>query len=100
MVILDMEMPKSCKDCRLKYDNQCIPLRKSCLLKICEEEKLSNCPIKAEIPTGATNGDVLLALYPHEDLLIGSEEFGTDHNEIGGMRVLKEWWNAPYRREE
>ena len=70
-------------------------------IKVGDEVRIKgNDPIKVEIPKNATNGDVLLALYPHEDLLIGSEKFGTNHNEIGGMRVLKEWWNASWKGQE
>lgn len=99
MLLLDMNMPKSCNDCRINTDGngRCGALNSSCMYYAGHETKPVFCPIKAEIPTGASNGDVLLALYPHEDLLIGSEKFGTYHNEFGGMKVLKEWWSAPYR---
>ena len=53
MIILDMEKPNSCAECELRFCG------------ICEQGyDKEPCPIKAEIPDGITNGDVIKALFP------------------------------------
>lgn len=41
------------------------------------------------IPDGATNGDMLKAVFPDESTFNGGECVG----------FKKEWWNAPYKKE-
>ena len=52
------------------------------------------------IPAGATNGDVIKALFPHHDIEIDEH--------TGYLRIFYDdfyttypfkWWNAPYKRE-
>ena len=52
---------------------------------------LNNC---IEIPENATNGDVIMACFPHLHVRI----FYT--NVYCGLNTFpKDWWNAPYKRE-
>ena len=67
-----------------------------------------NLPIKHEskpylmipLPDGATNGDVIKALFPH---IIVREDFDLEgFVEADGLdkctTFYTEWWNAPYKR--
>ena len=40
---------------------------------------------------GMTNGEVIKAVFPHEDVYKG--EFGYD---LGGCTIDFDWWNSPY----
>jgi hypothetical protein len=40
------------------------------------------------IPEGATNGDMMKAVFPDESTFNGGE----------GVGFKKEWWDAPYRK--
>ena len=106
MVLLDMEMPKSCKDCRINTDGngRCGALNSSCMYFAGHETKPVYCPIKAEISKNATNGDVIKAMFLNTEFLIneslgekGTVFFESDENVI---LYSLDWWNAPYRREE
>lgn len=61
------------------------------------------------IPEGATNGDMIKAMFPNarvseifpscngdEVYYVSIEKFNCVTN---GMRIMKSWWNAPYKRE-
>jgi len=54
-----------------------------------------------EIPEGATNGDMLKALFPQWDL---REEIGYEYKLFGETHKFEglvdaDWWNAPYKKE-
>lgn len=105
MVLLDMEMPKSCKDCRINVYGRCGALRTSVLLEMANEERNDNCPIKAEIPKGATNGDVIKAMFPQLD--INEEWKATRHFEFKSNECIEitgiatsDWWNALWKGNE
>lgn len=57
------------------------------------------------IPEGATNGDVIKAMFPNceqkENIHNGYFEmyFDNDLKNASYMRVSKDWWNAPYKKE-
>ena len=74
--------------------------------KSLEEMGIENVENVVLIKSGATNGDVIKAMFPNAKI--------TDHFELGTpigniiyirlckyqeMRVQQEWWNAPYKRE-
>ena len=53
------------------------------------------------IPEGATNGDVIKAMFPQWDL---REEIGYEYKLFGETHkfeglVDEDWWNAPYKKE-
>lgn len=52
-----------------------------------------------EILDGATNGDMIKAMFPNIEMW-GESKNTLDYS-LGGMihRVLKSWWNAPYKAE-
>lgn len=49
-----------------------------------------------EIPKGATNGDMIKALFPNEEIV---ESDGACVYVGVKMRFDKDWWNAPYESE-
>lgn len=57
------------------------------------------------IPENATNGDVIKALFPNceqkEPMYNGYFEkyFDNDLENASYMRVSKDWWNLPYKKE-
>ena len=67
-----------------------------------EELPLENGDYRAfqlSILDGLTNGDVVKILFP-EIKMWGESENTLDYS-LGGMvhRVLKSWWNAPYKEQ-
>ena len=59
MIILDMEAPKSCFDCRFRTDTgECELTGLYTSYQALTMPLSESCPIKAEIPKNATNGDV------------------------------------------
>lgn len=95
MILLDMEMPESCFDCRFRtatgeceltgfytsYQALTMPLSESC-------------PIKAEIPKSSTNGDVIKAMFPNLTVkVIDTDEYTNKPKTVEisvekGMHVL------------
>lgn len=57
------------------------------------------------IPEGATNGDMIKAMFPNceqkEHMNNGYFEmyFDNDLKNASYMRVSKDWWRAPYKKE-
>lgn len=51
------------------------------------------------IPDGATNGDMIKAMFPNIEMW-GESEKTLDYS-LGGMihRITKSWWNSPFRKE-
>lgn len=107
MVILDMEAPKSCFDCRFRTDTGECELTGLYTSHKAYVMPLSyDCPIKAEIPTGASNGDVIKAMFPWAktwvenlpEMQLDVMRFDLDDSETLDCFNLK-WWNAPYRRK-
>lgn len=70
--------------------------------------EVENCEDLEEIPTvdaivipeGATNGEMMYAMFP--DIEMWGESKDTLDYSLGGMihRVTKSWWNAPYKKGE
>lgn len=53
------------------------------------------------IPKGATNGDVIKALFPNEKIIETRDTYMLcDTNGTVRIIVYKEVWNAPYKVEE
>lgn len=79
------ELPKHTNSLQIKVDNKVKPYKKVDAIII---------------PEGATNGDVIKALFPEIEMW-GKSEKTLDYS-LGGMihRVTKSWWNAPYRKVE
>ena len=52
------------------------------------------------VPEGATNGDMIKAMFP--DIEMWGESKDTLDYSLGGMvhRVTKSWWNAPYKKDK
>ncbi len=51
-----------------------------------------------EIPEGATNGDILISLYPNLKYTIQNGRVVTT---IGVASSFdRDWWNSPYRKEQ
>lgn len=52
------------------------------------------------IPDETTNGDMIKAMFPNIEMW-GESKNTLDYS-LGGMihRVLKSWWNAPYKKGE
>ena len=101
MVILDMEMPKSCADCDLRdtCDN-CSVTWEDVANAVDDEVIAESCPIKAEIPKDATNGDVIKVMFPwiaqekdYKDLRVSVLPKGFEKH----MRFDMSWWNAPWK---
>ena len=84
MIILDMKKTASCETCPLHWNEQGMMC-----CGVTHDVVRENCPIKAEIPDSATNGDVIKAMFG--DKLFGKSE--------GLMAVSCDWWNAKYKAE-
>ncbi len=89
MVLLDMEMPKSCKDCRINTDGngRCGLINSSCMYFAGHNTKPVYCPIKAEIPKNVTNGDVMMAVFKEI-------QYWSDG------KISAKWWDAPWKGQE
>lgn len=86
MIILDMEKANSCAECELRFCG------------ICEQGyDKEPCPIKAEIPDGVTNGDVIKAMFPSD---VKELDMSKSHLMYDGLDYIKEfrkdWWDTPY----
>jgi hypothetical protein len=103
MVLLDMEMPISCKDCDLRDScDNCSVTWENVADEVDMDIKAESCPIKAEISKNATNGDVIKAMFPNTEFLIneslgekGTVFFESDENVI---LYSLDWWNALWER--
>ena len=102
MILVDMEMPKSCRFCHLQ--DVCVPFQREVVTEVVSidtlNERHKDCPIKAEIPDNATNGDVIKTMFP--DLIMPlSKSSNIVHTRFGDkvQDFDKKWWNAPYKEE-
>ena len=108
MILLDMEKPKSCKDCRINVYGRCGALRTSVLQEMVNEERNDNCPIKAEIPKNATNGDVIKAMFPNITARFkNTDEYTNKPRTVElsvGTHILTtistDVWNAPWKGDK
>lgn len=80
--------------CECEYANQvCYSI---------DEEQVFSVPLAdvIEIPKGATNGDIIKALFKTEILFV-SEKFNviTVRYDNHSKNYDLDWWNAPYRKE-
>lgn len=103
MIILDMEMPKSCVECDeigIRAILECRLIFSGCA----NCGRHPNCPIKAEIPTGTNNGDVIKAMFPRNNMLVNESlgEKGTVFFESEDNVILYslDWWNAPWKGQK
>ena len=69
-------------------------------------EKAENKGIEIEycitVNEGATNGDVIKAMFPNVKWFINEDdEIFTDHKTLNSERVAlaRDWWNASYEKE-
>ena len=56
-----------------------------------------------EIPNGATNGDILMSMFPNESFRILDNTVYTTIDKVGntinsGCWFSLGWWNAPYKK--
>ena len=58
--------------------------------------KIKGMPKVLPIPDNATNGDMIKAMFPNEEII---ETDGACVYVGVKMRFDKDWWNAPYKRE-
>lgn len=75
-----------------------------------EQESCEDCVNVISIPEGATNGDMIKAMFPNARVseiypsFNGDEVYYVPIEKVNGvtneMRVMKSWWNAPYRKVE
>ena len=104
MIILDIDMPKRCKECSLRASDD---FRDDfCIVNgwWSDEGRPDDCPIVGEIPENPTNGDVIKAMYSnarfYEDRCgygyVYSDDVACKENYM--MTFSKDWWNAPYKR--
>jgi hypothetical protein len=102
-----MKIPENCWGCPMqrysvRSDNHICVITGKLAEEI--EERSAFCPIKAELPKNATNGDVIKAMFPRNNMLVNEflGEKGTVFFESEDNVILYslDWWNAPYRREE
>lgn len=94
MILLDIDMPKSCFDCRFRADTGECELTGLYASSEAYVMPLSyDCPIKAEIPKNATNGDVIKAMFPN----VGIYEHGSTISVNNEYNFNSTWWNAPWR---
>jgi hypothetical protein len=53
------------------------------------------------IPRGATNGDMIKAIFPNIEC--GKDELGNvfiiSSAQLGYIALRESWWNAPYKRD-
>ena len=56
------------------------------------QESLSRC---IEIPDGATNGDVIMAMFPNAKVSVFVKEVGVKGLDTYST-FTKKWWNTPY----
>jgi len=95
MILVDAKMPIRCGVCRFPKVEIC---NRSAMPDMSGKNK---CPIIAEIPNNATNGDVICALWNvsvvYENgcyrIIRGGEKWSSI------LKFSEEWWNAPYKSE-
>ena len=71
-----------------------------------EEDMVVDIPIKHEskpylmipLPNGATNGDVIKAVFDVTEVRQLDCCAFIDTSDDANMRTYKDWWNAPYER--
>lgn len=116
IAIRGMEMPQKCTECPcFDRDYGCrAGFVESCNISI---ERSRDCPLSdtndmsptdvIPIPEGATNGDMIKALFPDivaETVKLDGEIIGYDicNMDIGTYAetyFTESWWNAPYKKE-
>lgn len=104
MIILDIDMPESCKDCRINTDGngRCGLINSSCMYFAGHNTKPVYCPIKNEIPNDATNGDVIKALFPNtKNRLDENTDIMIVKWDDGISRFYShQWWDSPWKGQE
>ncbi len=75
-----------------------------------EKEMVTKIANSTPIPEGATNGDVVKVMFPNARVVEIYPSFNGDEvyyvliKKFNGitneMRVLKSWWNEPYKKSE
>lgn len=105
MILLDMEMPENCFECRFRTDTgECALTGFYTSYQALTMPLSESCPIKAEIPKNATNGDVIKAMFPQNNMLVNESlgEKGTVFFESEDNVILYslDWWNAPWKGDK
>lgn len=106
MVLLDMDMPENCVECDeigIRAILECRLIFSGCA----NCGRHPHCPIKAEIPTGASNGDVLKIMFPRAktwienipEMQLDVMRFDLEDSETLDCFNL-EWWNAPWKGDK
>jgi len=111
VAVKGMMMPKSCMECLLFDDEygDCNVMGEP--KADMTEERAGNCPLVKDvverskiedaipISEGATNGDVIKAMFP--DVECGKDELGNvfiiSSVQLGTIAFRESWWNAPYK---
>lgn len=106
-VIIDMDIPKRCDDCRLctYYGNGFGDCRLTGIEinRNVAKVRHPDCPLQEKkavvIPENPTNGDVIKAQFGNNPI----DVFIHDVNIREGLNVVahfdREWWDAPYKAE-
>ena len=98
------ELTRALKYTEEKHTNDTVDTFDTNISMMCSDvlRVLENC---IEITEGATNGDMIKAMFPNceqkEHIHNGYFEmyFDKDLGNASYMRVSNDWWNAPYKRE-
>ena len=64
-------------------------------------DKISQTLLSVLIPDNATNGDVIMAMFPNAKWYVNEDnEVFTDHVTLNDrfVRFNIDWWNAPYKK--
>ena len=95
MILVDAKMPIRCGVCRFPKVEIC---NRSAMPDMSGKNK---CPIIAEIPNNATNGEVIKALFPCMEVRLVNKGILVQYTLDGivGNTVTIDWWNSPYRKE-
>lgn len=98
MILGNIKDPKTCFNCELELEVKNCP----CNLGTADASDFKNskhpdCPLII-IPDNVTNGDMIKATFPNLQLY---SDFTCWNVDLGGTHIFvdKEWWNAPYNKE-
>ena len=66
------------------------------LVPVCEsiERKVDRAIL---IPEGATNGDIIKAMFPNIEIIYHDDDIELYDKDSISAEVLYSWWNAPYK---
>lgn len=67
-----------------------------CGLDIIEKYEIDDAPTVFEISDNATNGDILMSLYPNLKYIIQNDRVVTTIGVASSFDL--DWWNSPYQK--